>query len=150
MDDFSSKPGVANLYGLTGMDVNAIAPNKRMLSSMTPTIVEREGKLFMLLGTPGGSTIITTVFRLIINVIDQGMSMNEAVSVIRFHHQWLPDVIYHEENAFTPEMKEELQRIGYTLKQRGYIGRADCIRIEEDGKIEAAPDPRGDDTAGGF
>jgi len=150
MDDFSIKPGVANLYGLTGMDVNAIAPNKRMLSSMTPTIVEREGKLFMLLGTPGGSTIITTVFRLIINVIDQGMSMNEAVSVIRFHHQWLPDVIYHEENAFTPEMKEELQRIGYTLKQRGYIGRADCILIEEDGKIEAAPDPRGDDTAGGF
>lgn len=150
MDDFSSKPGVANLYGLTGMDVNAIAPNKRMLSSMTPTIVEREGKLFMLLGTPGGSTIITTVFRLIINVIDQGMSMNKAVSVIRFHHQWLPDVIYHEENAFTPEMKEELQRIGYTLKQRSYIGRADCIRIDEDCKIEAAPDPRGDDTAGGF
>lgn len=150
MDDFSIKAGVANMYGLTGMQANAIAPNKRMLSSMTPTIVEKEGKVFMLLGTPGGSTIITTVFRLIIGVVDHKLSMNEAVGVIRFHHQWLPDVIYHEENAFSPEMMEELKNIGYTLKQRGYIGRADCILIKPDGTIEAAPDMRGDDTSAGW
>lgn len=150
MDDFSIKPGIANMYGLTGMKANEIAPNKRMLSSMTPTIVEKDGKVFMLLGTPGGSTIITTVFRLIIGVIDHKLTMNEAVGVIRFHHQWLPDVIYHEENAFSPEMMEELKHIGYTLKQRGYIGRADCILIKPDGTIEAAPDPRGDDSAGGW
>ena len=150
MDDFSIKPGVANMYGLTGMEANAIAPGKRMLSSMTPTIVEKDGKPFLLLGTPGGSTIITTVFRLIVCVIDHKMDMNEAVAATRFHHQWLPDVIYHEENAFTPEMQEELQRLGYRLKPRSYIGRADCILLRPDGTLEAAPDPRGDDTAGGW
>lgn len=150
MDDFSIKPGTANMYGLTGMDANAIAPGKRMLSSMTPTMVEKDGKLFLILGTPGGSTIITTVYRLIIQVIDQKMTMNEAVAVKRFHHQWLPDVIFYEEGALTPGMREELKRMGYELRLRGYIGRADCIRILPDGSIEAAPDPRGDDTAAGY
>ena len=150
MDDFSIKPGVANMYGLTGTEANAISPNKRMLSSMTPTIVEKDGKLYMILGTPGGSTIITTVFRLVLNVIDQGLNMNEAVGVLRFHHQWLPNIISHEKDAFTPEMQEKLKSLGYTLKERGYIGRADCILIKPDGNIEAAPDPRGDDAAGGW
>lgn len=150
MDDFSIKPGVANLYGLTGMEANAIAPRKRMLSSMTPTIVEKDGRLYLLLGTPGGSTIITTVFRLMLMVIDHKLTLNEAVAVPRFHHQWLPDVISHEEGAFTPEMREELERMGYTLKPRSRYGRADCILIRPDRTIEAAPDPRGDDTAAGY
>ena len=150
MDDFSIKPGIANMYGLTGTEVNAIASNKRMLSSMTPTMVEKEGKLYMVLGTPGGSTIITTVFRLILNVIDQGLGMNEAVGVLRFHHQWLPNIISHEKEAFTPEMMEELKNLGYILKERGYIGRADCILVKPDGRLEAAPDPRGDDSAAGW
>lgn len=150
MDDFSIKPGIANMYGLTGTEANAIAPNKRMLSSMTPTMVEKDGKLYMILGTPGGSTIITTVFRLVLNVIDQGLSMNEAVGVLRFHHQWLPNIISHEKDAFSPEMQEKLKSLGYTLKERGYIGRADCILIKPNGNIEAAPDPRGDDAAAGW
>ena len=150
MDDFSIKAGVANMYGLTGMKANEIAPRKRMLSSMTPTIVEKDGHVFLLLGTPGGSTIITTVFRMVINVIDHKLTMNESVGVIRFHHQWLPDVIYQEEGAFSPEMQEELNHLGYELKRRGYIGRADCILVKPDGSIEAAPDPRGDDAAGGW
>ncbi len=149
MDDFSMKPGVANLYGLTGMDANSIAPGKRMLSSMTPTMVEKDGRLFLVLGTPGGSTIITTVFRLIVSVIDHRLDMARAVGEKRFHHQWKPDVIFHEEGAFSPEMAEELTRLGYVLQQRGYIGRADCIMIREDGILEAAPDPRGDDSAAG-
>jgi gamma-glutamyltranspeptidase/glutathione hydrolase len=150
MDDFSIKSGVANMYGLTGTEANAISPNKRMLSSMTPTMVEKDGKLLMILGTPGGSTIITTVFRLVLNVIDQGLGMNEAIGILRFHHQWLPDIISHEKDAFTPEMQEKLKKLGYVLKERGYIGRADCILVKPDGTIEAAPDPRGDDAAGGW
>lgn len=149
MDDFSIKPGVANLYGLTGMDANAVAPGKRMLSSMTPTMVEKDGKLMMVLGTPGGSTIITTVFRLILSVVDFKMTLTEAVAEKRFHHQWVPDLIFHEEGAFSPEMREELMRMGYTLQQRGYIGRADCLSVGADGMLEAAPDPRGDDAAAG-
>lgn len=149
MDDFSIKPGVANLYGLTGMDANAVAPGKRMLSSMTPTMVEKDGKLMLVLGTPGGSTIITTVFRLILSVIDYKMNLTEAVAEKRFHHQWIPDLIFHEEGAFSPEMREELMRMGYTLQQRGYIGRADCLSVGSDGTLEAAPDPRGDDAAAG-
>jgi gamma-glutamyltranspeptidase/glutathione hydrolase len=149
MDDFSIKPGVANLYGLTGMDANAVDPGKRMLSSMTPTMVEKDGKLTLVLGTPGGSTIITTVFRLILSVIDFKMTLSEAVAEKRFHHQWVPDLIFHEEGAFSPEMREELIRLGYTLQQRGYIGRADCISVGADGVLEAAPDPRGDDAAAG-
>lgn len=150
MDDFSIKPGVANMYGLTGAEANAIAPRKRMLSSMTPTIVEKDGKLFMLLGTPGGSTIITTVFRLIVGVIDHRLTMNEAVAVTRFHHQWLPDVISYEAGAFSPEMLEELKNRGYTTVERSSIGRADCLLLRPDQTIEAAPDPRGDDTAAGW
>lgn len=149
MDDFSIKPGVANLYGLTGMKANEVAPHKRMLSSMTPTIVEKDGKLFMVLGTPGGSTIITTVFRLILHVIDHKLSMNEAVNTPRYHHQWLPDRVFYEKNAFTPELLAQLQALGYILQERGYIGRADCILIRGD-EIEAAPDMRGDDACAGW
>lgn len=150
MDDFSIKPGVANLYGLTGMEANAIRPRKRMLSSMTPTMVEKDGKLYLLLGTPGGSTIITTVFRLIVDVIDHKLDLNAAVELTRFHHQWLPDVIFHEKDALTPETETRLKAMGYELKPRGPIGRADCIRIRPDGMLEAAPDPRGDDAAAGW
>ena len=150
MDDFSVKPGVANMYGLTGMEANAVAPHKRMLSSMTPTIVEKDGRLYMVLGTPGGSTIITTVFRLLVDVIDHHLDMGAAVRLTRFHHQWLPDVIYHEDGAFSPEMREELGHMGYVLKPRSPIGRADCIQVHPDGSLEAAPDPRGDDAAGGW
>lgn len=150
MDDFSIKPGVANMYGLTGAEANAIAPRKRMLSSMTPTIVEKDGRPFMILGTPGGSTIITTVFRLIVGVVDHRLTMNEAVAVTRFHHQWLPDIISYEAGALTPEMLEELGRMGYKPVERSSIGRADCILLRPDHTIEAAPDPRGDDTAAGW
>ena len=93
MDDFSSKPGTPNLYGLVGGEANSIQHNKRMLSSMTPTVVEKNGKLFMVLGTPGGSTIITGVFQSILNVIDFNMTMDEADEAPRFHHQWLTDKI---------------------------------------------------------
>jgi gamma-glutamyltranspeptidase/glutathione hydrolase len=99
MDDFSAKPGVPNLYGLTGTEANSIAPGKRMLSSMTPTIVEKDNKLFMVVGTPGGSTIITSVLQTILNVYEYNMTMQEAVNAPRFHHQWLPDEITFEPNS---------------------------------------------------
>ena len=101
MDDFSAKPGVPNMFGLIGAEANSIAPEKRMLSSMTPTIVERDGKLWMVVGTPGGSTIITAVSQTILNVYEFGQSMQQAVSAPRFHHQWLPDLIVFEPEGFS-------------------------------------------------
>ena len=150
MDDFSSKPGVPNVYGLLGGAANAIQPGKRMLSAMTPTILEKDGKLFMVVGTPGGSTIITSVYQTILNVLDHGMDMTEAVSSKRFHSQWKPDVIYTETGAFTEEVKEELQQLGHELKPRGPIGRVDAILVRPDGSYEGAADPRGDDWAIGL
>ena len=150
MDDFSSKPGVPNVYGLLGGAANAIQPGKRMLSAMTPTILEKDGKLFMVVGTPGGSTIITSVYQTILNVVDHGMDMTEAVSSKRFHSQWKPDVIYTETGAFSEDVKEELQQLGHELKPRGSIGRVDAILVRPDGSYEGAADPRGDDWAIGL
>ena len=130
MDDFSSKPGYPNKYGLVGNKLNSIEPNKRMLSSMTPTIVENpNGDLFLVVGSPGGSTIITTVAQVILNVIDQKMSIKNAVEQSRFHHQWLPDVVYFEPLNFSEETLDELIDMGHNISKRNSIGEANCIKI---------------------
>ncbi len=148
MDDFSSKPGVPNQFGLIGNEINSIQPEKRMLSSMTPTILERKGDLFMVLGSPGGSTIITTVLQTILNVTEFGMSMQEAVDAKRFHHQWMPDQIQHETGTFTEATLNQLAERGYTFRDRGWIGMCDAIMVHPDGLLEGAPDAnRGDNTA---
>lgn len=149
MDDFSVKPGTPNSYGLVGGEANAIAPRKRMLSSMTPTILEKDGKLFMVVGTPGGSTIITSVFQTILNVIDFGYDMQKAVSVKRFHHQWLPDEVYTEPNTFDEKTKQELQSKGYKLIERPFIGLVDAVLVTPKG-YQGGADPRGDDTTSGW
>ncbi|WAC42317.1 gamma-glutamyltransferase [Pedobacter sp. SL55] len=150
MDDFSVKPGVANYFGLIGYEANAIAPNKRMLSSMTPTILEKDGKLAMVVGTPGGSTIMTSVFQTILNVVDFGMDMQQAVNAKKFHHQWLPDRVDIEPNALTPEIQQKLEAKGYTFYKRNSIGRVDAILVTKTGLYQTGADPRGDDTAGGW
>jgi len=150
MDDFSAKPGVPNIYGLIGGEANAIEPGKRMLSSMTPTIVEKNDALYMVVGTPGGSTIITSVFQTILNGVVHGFNMQEAVSAPRFHHQWLPDVVLLESQRFTQEDSLALVQMGHEFRERGSIGRVDAIKVLPDGKLEGGADPRGDDTAMGF
>ena len=150
MDDFSSKPGYPNMYGLIGGEANKIEPKKRMLSSMTPTIVEKEGDLYMTLGTPGGSTIITSVVQTILNVHEFEMTMNEAVNSPRFHHQWKPDSIRIELDYFDKKVKEQLIKSGYKLNDKGAIGRVDGILVRADKMLEGGADKRGDDTAVGF
>ena len=150
MDDFSSKPGYPNMYGLIGGEANKIEPKKRMLSSMTPTIVEKEGDLYMTLGTPGGSTIITSVVQTILNVHEFEMTMNEAVNSPRFHHQWKPDSIRIELDYFDKKVKEQLIKSGYKLNDKGAIGRVDGILVRADKMLEGGADKRGDDTAIGF
>ena len=152
MDDFSSKPGTPNAFGLVGAEANAIAPEKRMLSSMTPTIVEKDGQLKMVVGTPGGSTIITSVLQNIVNVLDYGMGMQESVSAPRFHHQWLPDNIRMEPNAFDNQTKEVLKAKGYEILEREslVLGQVDAILVLEDGKLEGGADPRNENSASGF
>ena len=151
MDDFSVKPGVPNSYGLVGNEANAIAPNKRMLSSMTPTIVEENGKLKMILGTPGGSTIITSVFQVFLNVAEHGMTMQQAVDALRFHHQWLPDRTTFEEGGFTEKTLIRMRERGYKIDaQKNTIGRMDCILVLPDGTYEGGSDVRADDTAVGY
>lgn len=152
MDDFSAKAGVPNMFGLIGAAANSIAPGKRMLSSMTPTIVEKEGKLWLVVGTPGGSTIITAVAQTILNAYEFNLSMQEAVNAPRFHHQWLPDAVVFEPNGFEASLLAQLKEKGYKIneKRTRIIGKVDAIRVLEDGRLEAGADPRGDDTAVGF
>ena len=152
MDDFSSKPGAPNVYGLVGSEANSIVPEKRMLSSMTPTIVEKDGKLKMVVGTPGGSTIITSVLQNILNITDFNMGMQESVDKPRFHHQWLPDNIRMEPNGFDSITKVNLKSLGYKLLVRNslIIGRVDAILVLSNGKLEGGADSRGDDFAFGF
>jgi gamma-glutamyltranspeptidase/glutathione hydrolase len=152
MDDFSAKPGVPNAYGLVGAEANAIASGKRMLSSMTPTIIEKDGKLFMVAGTPGGSTIITAVFQTILNVVEHGMTMKEAVNAKKFHHQWKPDTIYVEKDAIDSVTISALNKKGYHIEERKPIGRTDCILLLllPNGKLEGGADRRGDDATAGY
>ncbi len=149
MDDFSVKPGVPNMYGAVGADANAIAPGKRMLSSMTPTIVLKGNKTLLVAGTPGGTTITTSVFQTLIDILDFGMSADDAVNKPKFHHQWLPDEI-DVEPGFPQEVRAQLQQMGYKIVQRGSIGRTDVIHILPNGKINAVGDHRGEDDAEGF
>jgi len=152
MDDFSAKPREPNMFGLVGNEANSIAPQKRMLSSMTPTIVEKNGKLFMVVGSPGGSTIITSVLQIILNVYEYSMSMQQAVNASRFHHQWLPDVITFEPNTFDTKTFETLKSKGYIINEKTtpVIGKVDAILALPNKKLEGGADFRGDDTAVGF
>jgi gamma-glutamyltranspeptidase/glutathione hydrolase len=149
MDDFSSKPGVPNMFGLLGSEANSILPGKRMLSSMTPTIVEKNKKLYMILGTPGGSTIITSVFQTILNAYEFNMGIQESVNAARFHHQWMPDIVILEPKQFDLSLILNLNNIGYNIEERfsRIIGRVDAIMIDDNGVISTGADPRGDDSS---
>lgn len=151
MDDFSSKPGVPNQFGLVGAEANAIQPGKRMLSSMTPTIIEKDGELFMVIGAPGGSTIITAVFQVFLNVAAFGMDLEEAVNASRFHHQWLPDRILIEKNGMKEELKEKLKAYGHQLHEVNYMAVIKAIHKLQDGRLQGVGDKRNpDDDAKGY
>jgi gamma-glutamyltranspeptidase/glutathione hydrolase len=146
MDDFSVKPGVPNMYGAVGGEANAIAPGKRMLSSMTPVIVLKNGHVYIVAGTPGGTTITTSVFQTLVNILEFKLPAEEAVNAPKFHHQWLPDELYVEP-GFPADVLSRLKAMGYTITVRAAIGRTEVIKINEDKTIEAVADKRGDDSA---
>lgn len=148
MDDFSAKPGAPNMFGLLGTEANAIAPGKRMLSSMTPTIVLKNDKPYLVIGSPGGATIITSVFQTIVNILDFNMNVSDAVNKPKFHEQWKPDVVYVEK-GFPDSVKQAMERMGYSFKERGSIGRTEVIKMTPD-SIVAVADGRGDDSAAGY
>ncbi|TFG99947.1 MAG: gamma-glutamyltransferase, partial [Calditrichales bacterium] len=151
MDDFSIKPGFPNMYGLIGSSANAIAPGKRMLSSMTPTIVEKEGEIFLVLGSPGGSTIITTVAQVISNVIDHRMNIRDAVEKPRFHHQWYPDEIKYEEAGFAVDVLENLRARGHKLTPVQSLGDVQAIhRDVVNNEWNAWSDPRRNGISKGY
>ena len=150
MDDFSLKPGFPNMYGLIGGEVNSVQPGKKMLSSMSPSIIEKEGDLFLVLGSPGGSTIPTSVFQVIVNVIDFGMSIQDAVDAGRFHHQWLPDILYYERGSLDSLVISSLRELGHEPRERSSIGRVNAIQIVKDGKRSAGADKRGENMACGY
>jgi len=145
MDDFSVKPGVPNMFGAVGGAANAIEPGKRMLSSMTPTIVLKNGKPFMVVGTPGGTTIPTSVFQSVVNVIDFKMNANMAVNSPKFHHQWLPETVMVE-TGFPETTIKNLEKLNYSIVRQKQIGRTEMILVQEDGSISAIADGRGDDS----
>ena len=150
MDDFSSKPGIPNAFGLLGNKANSVEPNKRPLSSMTPTIVLKDDKPFLVIGSPGGSTIITTTLQTILNVVDHGMDIKEAVCAPRFHSQWLPDVVQYEPKSLIKDIKKALEKKGHKLVKRGgYIGEANGIMILEQGYFGGG-DCRGETSAIGY
>lgn len=150
MDDFSAKAGAPNLYGLIGSKANEIQPNKRMLSSMTPTIVEQDGQLKMVVGTPGGSTIITSVFQVVLNTLEMGMNMQRAVEYPRFHHQWMPEKITAEPKRFSEEQQIRLQTKGYTFAPVSAIGLVEGILVLPNGNLQGGADSRGDDTVSAY
>ncbi|MGI4832965.1 MAG: gamma-glutamyltransferase [Janthinobacterium lividum] len=150
MDDFSSKAGVPNMYGLVGGAANAIAPGKRMLSSMTPTILARGGKLALVTGSPGGSTIITTVLQSILAVVDYGADAEQTAAAPRLHHQWLPDQLDGEAGALAPAAEQTLKQKGFNPQPRTAWGRLDLIRVLPGGQLQGGADPRGDDAALGY
>ena len=151
MDDFSAKPGSSNQFGLIGSEANSVQPGKRMLSSMTPTVVLKKGKPYIIIGSPGGSTIITVVLQVIMNCIDFHMNIRQAIDAPRIHDQWMPDRIDYEENALTPGVKNELIKMGYTIGEKRILGLAEGIMIDgQNGCIYGASDPRGDGYATGY
>ena len=149
MDDFSIKPGVPNMYGAIGGEANSIAPGKRMLSSMTPTIVLKDNKVYLVVGTPGGTTIPTSVFQTLVNILEFGLSTEDAVNKPKFHHQWLPDTLKIEK-SFPAAVRDSLQTMGYAIDIRSAIGRTEVIKVLPDGRFEGIADTRGDDSAEGY
>jgi gamma-glutamyltranspeptidase/glutathione hydrolase len=149
MDDFSAKPGVPNMYGAIGGEANAIHPGKRMLSSMTPTIVLKDNKPFLVVGTPGGTTIPTSVFQSIVNIIEFNLTADDAVNKPKFHHQWLPDRV-DVERTVPQNVRAALEKMGYKIHERGSIGRVELIKVLPDGTFEAVADSRGGDGAEGW
>jgi len=150
MDDFSAKPGVPNSFGLIGGEANAIAAGKRPLSSMTPAIIEKDGHVWLVVGTPGGPTIITTVLQVFLNAGPYGLPLREAVAMPRYHHQWLPDEVLCEPSTFSPPVRNRLEQMGYRFREVAYIGLVEAILVSPKGRMTGVADIRGDDHASGW